>query len=112
VLGCSEALQKKRKKSSQSGQFWLDNFCSRRSQRRKEMPAVDKFVARLNIGHFRNKLAVETDEANRGIFSTLLAEEEAKLAALENDSPGDNRRLASKPVTSAPPPEGLALPNR
>jgi len=45
---------------------------------------VDKFVARANIDHFRKQLAEETDEAKRRVLLRLLAEEEAKLAALTN----------------------------
>jgi hypothetical protein len=41
-------------------------------------------VARLNIEHFRKLLAEETDEAKRRTLLRLLAEEEAKLAALKN----------------------------
>ena len=44
---------------------------------------LDKFVARLNIEHYRKKLATEADEAQRKMLQGLLAEEEAKLAALE-----------------------------
>jgi hypothetical protein len=40
-------------------------------------------VARLNIEHFRKKLAEEKDETKRQTLLHLLAEEEAKLAALE-----------------------------
>jgi len=43
---------------------------------------MDKFVANLNIRHFRKQLAEETDETNRLMFGRLLAEEEAKLAGL------------------------------
>ena len=43
---------------------------------------MDKTVARLNIEHFQRKLATETDEAKRQQILRLLAEEEAKLAAL------------------------------
>lgn len=39
-------------------------------------------VAHLNIEHFRQKLAVETDEAKRQTLLHLLAEEEARLAEL------------------------------
>ena len=55
------------------------------------MPVVDEFVARLNIAHFKSKLATETNKAKRERLSALLAEEEAKLAALENDPPGDEQ---------------------
>jgi hypothetical protein len=43
---------------------------------------VDKTVARLNIEHFRKKLASETDETRRQTIRRLLAAEEAKLATL------------------------------
>ncbi len=43
---------------------------------------MDKAVARLNIEHYRRKLAEETDETKRQMLIRLLAEEEAKLAAL------------------------------
>jgi hypothetical protein len=39
-------------------------------------------VARLNIEHFRELLARETDERKRQTLRQLLAEEEAKLASL------------------------------
>jgi hypothetical protein len=44
---------------------------------------MDKFVARLNVEHYRKKIATETDEARRQKLLRLLAEEEAKLAAIE-----------------------------
>jgi len=43
---------------------------------------MDKAVARLNIEHYRKLLAIETDLAKRQTLECLLAEEEAKLAAL------------------------------
>jgi len=43
---------------------------------------VDKTIAQLNIAHFRDKLKTETDETTRQTLLRLLAEEEAKLAAL------------------------------
>jgi hypothetical protein len=43
---------------------------------------MDKFVANLNITHFRKLLAEETDETNRIMLGRLLAEEEAKLSGL------------------------------
>ncbi len=49
----------------------------------REAPPVDKFVARLNIEHYRKRLASEGDEAQRQMLQRLLAEEEAKLAAIE-----------------------------
>ena len=56
------------------------------------MPIVDEFVARLNIEHFKSKLATETDKAKRKTLLTLLAEEEAKLAALTDDPPNNEQR--------------------
>jgi hypothetical protein len=44
---------------------------------------MDKTVARLNVEHFQKKLETETDEARRQQILRLLAEEEAKLTALE-----------------------------
>jgi hypothetical protein len=44
---------------------------------------LDKFVARLNIEHLQRKMADETDDAKRQLLARLLAEEEAKLAALK-----------------------------
>ncbi len=45
------------------------------------------FIARLNIEHYRQKLATELDEAMRRRVFGLLADEEAKLTAL-TDPPG------------------------
>jgi hypothetical protein len=45
---------------------------------------MDKTVARLNIEHFRKKLAEEGDETKRQTLLRLLADEEAKLAALDD----------------------------
>jgi len=52
---------------------------------------MDKAIAKLNIAHFREKLAAEQDEVKRQTLLRLLAEEEAKLAALE-DSPKRKKR--------------------
>jgi hypothetical protein len=43
---------------------------------------MDKTVARLNIEYFRKKLQSESDGKQREMLLRLLAEEEAKLAAL------------------------------
>jgi len=43
---------------------------------------MDKAVARLNIEHYRKLLAKETDQTKRETLDRLLAEEEAKMAAL------------------------------
>jgi len=42
------------------------------------------FIAQLNIEHYRQKLLTERDEATRQRISLLLADEEAKLAALSD----------------------------
>lgn len=44
---------------------------------------MDKTVARLNIEHYRKSLATEQDETKRQTLMRLLAEEQAKLAALD-----------------------------
>ncbi len=43
---------------------------------------MKRMVARLNIEHFRHLLETETDETKRQMLLRLLAEEEARLAAL------------------------------
>jgi hypothetical protein len=40
-------------------------------------------IIELNIKHFRELLKVETDSAKRQMIGKLLAEEEAKLLALQ-----------------------------
>ncbi|MFI5025017.1 MAG: hypothetical protein ACHQRJ_25635 [Alphaproteobacteria bacterium] len=50
---------------------------------------MDRTVARLNIEHFQKQLAEEKDEAKRRMLSRLLAEEEAKLKAIESGSKKD-----------------------
>ena len=47
---------------------------------------MDKAVAQLNIEHYRKLLSTETDQTKRTTLQRLLAEEEAKLAALLNNS--------------------------
>jgi hypothetical protein len=46
---------------------------------------MDSFVARMNIGHIRDQLATERDEVKRQTLLRTLAEQEAKLAALETN---------------------------
>jgi hypothetical protein len=48
---------------------------------------MDRTVARLNVEHFRRLLAAEADEAKRSTLRRLLAEEEAKLAAIDSRDP-------------------------
>jgi hypothetical protein len=53
---------------------------------------VDKRIARLNVEHFRQRLAEEQDEAKRNTLRELLAKEEEKLRATEtlNPTAGNN----------------------
>jgi hypothetical protein len=53
---------------------------------------MDQTIARLNIEHFRKRLAVETDETTRRTLLRLLAEEEAKLAGGTQPPTGDRKR--------------------
>ncbi len=48
-------------------------------------PAMDKAVAQLNIEHYCKLLCTETNPTRRTTLERLLAEEEAKLAALMNN---------------------------
>jgi hypothetical protein len=50
-----------------------------------------RLIARLNIEHFRRRFAMETDETARERVARLLADEEAKLAAL-TPSPSDKQK--------------------
>jgi len=52
---------------------------------------MDKTVARLNIEHFRKRLAAETDDTKRQTLLRLLAEEEAKLPG-GTEWPPDERK--------------------
>jgi hypothetical protein len=45
---------------------------------------MDRTISRLNIEHYRRKLATEQDETTRQTLMRLLAEEQAKLAAIDN----------------------------
>ncbi len=56
-----------------------------------ECAMVDKFIAQLNIAHFREKLATEQDATKRQMLLRLLGEEEAKLAAALDDPPEEKR---------------------
>ncbi len=47
---------------------------------------MDRFIARRNIKHFKQQLAKEKDNHERRLLEGLLAEEEAKLAALDHDA--------------------------
>jgi hypothetical protein len=51
---------------------------------------MNRIVTRLNIEHFRKLLAEPMDEAKRQTILRLLAEEEAKLAAL-TDPPREGK---------------------
>ncbi len=52
---------------------------------------VDKFIAQLNIAHFREKLATEQDATKRQMLLRLLGEEEAKLAVALDDPPEEKK---------------------
>ena len=52
---------------------------------------MDKTIARLNIEHFRKRLATETDETTRQMLLRLLADEEAKLPD-GTQGPSDERK--------------------
>ncbi len=45
---------------------------------------MDKTISRLNIDHFRKMLATEQEQMKREMLLRLLAEEEAKLSALDD----------------------------
>jgi hypothetical protein len=45
-----------------------------------------RFVAQLNIDHYREMLAAESDANKRKLLEQLLAEEEVKLAAEKQKS--------------------------
>jgi hypothetical protein len=55
---------------------------------------MDKDIARLDIEHYRKLLATETREEKRQTLLRLLAEEEAKLAAIES-RPRERKRSRS-----------------
>jgi hypothetical protein len=70
----------------------LASPCSLRRGEAQEMAAseekseMDKFIARLNIENFREKLREGNDNKQREVLVNLLAEEEAKLqGALAKD---------------------------
>jgi len=53
---------------------------------------MDRTVARLNIEHFHKQLAEEKDEAKRQMLLRLLADEEAKLKAIDSRLKKDQSR--------------------
>ena len=53
---------------------------------------MDKFVARLNIGHLRKQIAEEKDDAKRKILLQILATEESNLARLLDEARKDEKR--------------------
>ncbi len=53
---------------------------------------MNKLVARLNIEHYRKELIKEVDDARRQTLLQLLAEEQAKLAAMQQSPPTGKRR--------------------
>jgi hypothetical protein len=57
----------------------------------REGSDMERFIARANIAHLQDKLAVEQDERQRQTLMRLLADEEAKLAKLEKEQPKEKR---------------------
>jgi len=53
---------------------------------------MKKFVARLNVEHYRKQLLEEQDEVRRQMLRRLLAEEEAKLAAMGEEGTQKRKR--------------------
>lgn len=53
-------------------------------------------IARLNIEHFHRKLAAEKGEATRQTINRLLADEEAKLAKLNNPPDSNPPQMTDK----------------
>ena len=52
---------------------------------------MQRFVAKQNIQHFKDMLAVESDPARRVLLEGMIAEEEAKLLAkVEPGASGEN----------------------
>jgi hypothetical protein len=54
---------------------------------------MDREIAQLNIAHFRRLLEIERDDVKRKMIARLLAEEEAKLAALLGNRSDKKRAL-------------------
>jgi hypothetical protein len=62
---------------------------------------MDKLVARLNIEHFRQRLAEEQDEVKRRTLLDLLEQEEKKLRNLlreEVEKAGDDLSFQTKKI--------------
>ena len=57
---------------------------------------MDRAMSRLNIEHYRRKLATEQYETTRQTLMHLLAEEQAKLAALDNSRERRQPRLLER----------------
>ena len=62
---------------------------------------MDEFIAHLNIDHYRKLLSGECAPKRRRVILRLLAEEEAKLAAL--DRPSFPSTAEYPPTTTIPP---------
>ena len=54
--------------------------------------AMDGFVARQNVEHYRDLLKITTDPERRRQIEKLLGEQEAKLAKYEEDHKGEQRQ--------------------
>jgi hypothetical protein len=55
---------------------------------------MDRYIARLNIEHYRKVLATEPDEAKRQTLIRLQAEEELKLTASMRSYAGEKNRMS------------------
>ena len=56
---------------------------------------MDRFVAKLNVEHFRQMLASAVDDTERQRLRLLLAEEEMKLAEAERAAADSNSKNPS-----------------
>jgi hypothetical protein len=53
---------------------------------------MERSIARLNIEHFRRLLESETDPTKRQTIERLLAEEQAKLASISQETSSQGQR--------------------
>ncbi|MDG4875319.1 hypothetical protein P9273_09440 [Mesorhizobium sp. WSM4935] len=58
---------------------------------------MDRFIARANIAHFEDLLALETDPEKRRVIEDLLARERHKLEIAERQAVIDRKDAPSKP---------------
>ena len=58
---------------------------------------MQRFVAKQNIQHFKDMLAVESDPARRQLLEGMIAEEEAKLLA-KAAAKAPDKRTEGEPI--------------